>query len=157
MNWDAVGAVAELLGALGVIITLAYLATQIRQNTQTVRAQGAASQFSAQSSVGLLLAQDDVISELYFRGLERFSSLSDAEKRRFLSTIGLHVSGLQQSFYLRQEQALSDDQWDQVERDIHWLSAKEGFIAYMQQYGPQYSPNFQHHVDEQIRSSQTGT
>ena len=30
MNWDAVGAVAELLGALGVIISLLYLAGQIR-------------------------------------------------------------------------------------------------------------------------------
>ena len=26
MNWDAVGAIAELLGALGVILSLAYLA-----------------------------------------------------------------------------------------------------------------------------------
>lgn len=31
--WEAVGAVGELLGALGVIVTLVYLAVQIRQNT----------------------------------------------------------------------------------------------------------------------------
>ncbi len=34
MNWDAVGAVAEILGALGVIVTVAYLAIQIRQNSK---------------------------------------------------------------------------------------------------------------------------
>ncbi len=32
MNWDAVGAIAELLGAIGVIASLVYLATQIRQS-----------------------------------------------------------------------------------------------------------------------------
>jgi len=31
--WEIVGAVGELLGALGVIVTLGYLAVQIRQNT----------------------------------------------------------------------------------------------------------------------------
>jgi hypothetical protein len=29
MNWDAIGAIAELLGAIGVIASLIYLARQI--------------------------------------------------------------------------------------------------------------------------------
>ena len=37
MNWDAIGAVAEMLGATGVIITLGYLAIQLRQNTRAMR------------------------------------------------------------------------------------------------------------------------
>ncbi len=34
MNWDAVGAIAELLGAVGVIGSLVYLATQVRQSRE---------------------------------------------------------------------------------------------------------------------------
>ena len=37
MNWDAVGALAELIGAFGVIATLGYLAIQLRQNTAALR------------------------------------------------------------------------------------------------------------------------
>ncbi len=37
MNWEALGAIGETLGALGVIVTLIYLAIQIRQNTQSMR------------------------------------------------------------------------------------------------------------------------
>jgi hypothetical protein len=33
MNWEAIGAIGEVLGALAVIVTLVYLAVQIRQNT----------------------------------------------------------------------------------------------------------------------------
>ena len=36
MNWDAIGAIAELLGAIGVIASLIYLATQVRQNREQV-------------------------------------------------------------------------------------------------------------------------
>ncbi|MEJ2140721.1 MAG: hypothetical protein P8Y61_15065 [Gammaproteobacteria bacterium] len=33
MNWEAIGAIGEIIGAIGVILTLGYLAYQIRQNT----------------------------------------------------------------------------------------------------------------------------
>src|SRR5207248_10188716 len=37
LNWEAIGAIANLFAALGVIATLIYLAMQIRQNTKAVR------------------------------------------------------------------------------------------------------------------------
>lgn len=37
MNWDAIGAIGEMLGAVGVFGSLAYLAFQIRSNTIEVR------------------------------------------------------------------------------------------------------------------------
>ena len=35
LNWEAIGAVGEIIGALAVLLTLIYLAMQIRQNTST--------------------------------------------------------------------------------------------------------------------------
>ena len=34
MNWEALGAIAELLGAIGVILTLLYLSRQIDNNSK---------------------------------------------------------------------------------------------------------------------------
>ncbi len=49
MNWDAIGAIAELLGAIGVIASLVHLTGQIcqsreqmSQNTRALRASTAA-------------------------------------------------------------------------------------------------------------------
>jgi hypothetical protein len=36
LNWEAVGAIGELVGAVAVIATLAYLAIQVRQNTRSM-------------------------------------------------------------------------------------------------------------------------
>ena len=44
MNWDALGAIAELLGAIAVFLTLAYLTVQVRQNSKALDLQN---QFSA--------------------------------------------------------------------------------------------------------------
>ena len=37
MDWDAIGAIGEIAGALGVIATLAYLTVQLKQNTHSVQ------------------------------------------------------------------------------------------------------------------------
>ena len=39
MNWDAIAAIAEGLGALGVIASLLYVAVQVRQNTRASRVE----------------------------------------------------------------------------------------------------------------------
>ena len=39
MNWAALGAIAELIGGVAVLITLVYLATQVRQINQMQRQQ----------------------------------------------------------------------------------------------------------------------
>ena len=41
MNWEAVGAIGETIGALGVVVSLVYLAIQLRTNSQTLKANAA--------------------------------------------------------------------------------------------------------------------
>ena len=48
MNWDAIGAIAESLGVIGVIVTVVYVAVQIRHNSQAV--QGATEQAGFQQA-----------------------------------------------------------------------------------------------------------
>ena len=41
MDWNALGAIGELVGAVAVLITVGYLAVQIRQNTRALESGGA--------------------------------------------------------------------------------------------------------------------
>jgi hypothetical protein len=36
MNWEAIGAVGEIVGAAAVVVTLIYVAVQVRQNTRSM-------------------------------------------------------------------------------------------------------------------------
>ena len=80
MNWDALGAVGELVGAIAVVVTLAYLAFQIRQNNNL--ASGAAQR---ELMSGFQENLDRVRSDpiLFARGLRDFENLSNAEKMEF--------------------------------------------------------------------------
>jgi hypothetical protein len=52
MSWEATGALAEVLGALGVIVSLVYLAVQVRQNTKALRLDAAHNVMKASADVG---------------------------------------------------------------------------------------------------------
>lgn len=57
MNWEAIGAVGEVLAAVGVILTLGYLAVQIRQNTAMMTAQTVQASVDATQRVLLYRAE----------------------------------------------------------------------------------------------------
>jgi hypothetical protein len=90
VNWEAIGAVAELLGALGVIITLIYLAAQIRHSSALIDRSIEASRIAAEDGIvrsfndwRALLVADESVSDIYFRGLTDIRSLSVQERMRF--------------------------------------------------------------------------
>lgn len=64
MNWDAIGAVGEIVGALAVVLTLGYLAAQIKQNTQSNRNTAIQTISSTNGEWLALIAQHDAIAQL---------------------------------------------------------------------------------------------
>ena len=93
MNWDSISAVAEAVGATGVIITLIYLAVQIRQNTAQMRDSAKDTRLDAFdrtveafSRYREYLTREDN-SELYAKGLDFYATLSPGEKFRFRAII----------------------------------------------------------------------
>jgi hypothetical protein len=68
MNWEAIGAIAEVLAATGVIASIVYLAIQIRDNTRTNRVtarQNTTKQFT--DSIDLLMVHPD-LSRVHDKG-----------------------------------------------------------------------------------------
>lgn len=64
MNWDAIGAIGEIIGAVAVVVSIIYLAAQIRQNTKTVAANTFQSVSGVASSQSLRLAESPHIARL---------------------------------------------------------------------------------------------
>ncbi len=76
MNWEAIGAIAEIMGALAVFLTLVYLTVQIRQNTKAL--QGTTlNAITAQTGEELKWASEQ--TDLRLKARDESESLSEAE------------------------------------------------------------------------------
>jgi hypothetical protein len=83
MNWDAIGAIGEVVGALAVFITLGYLAVQIRQNTKAVRASALDSGVNSVNAVRVAMFENAEVASFYTKGLESPDNLDVEERVRF--------------------------------------------------------------------------
>ncbi len=65
MNWDAIGAIGEILGAIAVLGTLIYLAAQIRQNTASVTTATYESMMAGITDINLVVASNPEVASSY--------------------------------------------------------------------------------------------
>ena len=66
LNWDAIGAVGEILGAIAVLATLLYLARQIKQSTVMLRSQSRRQVLEGLTADSERLLQDN-LADLVFK------------------------------------------------------------------------------------------
>ena len=77
------GNYGEFVGAIAVVITLAYLAVQIRQNTGVTRAASHHAIVEALNRGNLAQAEDAELAQIWVSGSENRGGLSEAERQRF--------------------------------------------------------------------------
>ena len=83
MNWDAITGSAEVLGALAVLITLFYLARQIRQNTEEIRSANYHSVTDSFNEISMTLAGNTEVARVFRLGNEAYNDLSEDERFQY--------------------------------------------------------------------------
>lgn len=77
MKWDAIAAIAELLAALGAIVSLVYLAGQVRSNLNPASQAAFQSLVNQMDNVWTRIAGDRSYADIWVRGSSGASKLED--------------------------------------------------------------------------------
>jgi hypothetical protein len=110
MNWDAIGAIGEILGATAVFASLIYLAIQIRT-------QNRESRLGAMHDVSI--GMRDLMSRfgaadmapIVLKANENFDQLTDEEALRFITLAGQYFLAFEEAFTQYQEGRLTIQSW----------------------------------------------
>ena len=83
MNWEALGAVAELVGAVGVVASLLYLAAQVRTSNRASAVQAKLQSTRMLNDFMDLLIKHPEHNQLLIQGRKSLDSLSPDDYLRF--------------------------------------------------------------------------
>lgn len=142
MNWEAVGAIAELLGAVAVVVSLLYVATQVRESTRQARRDATRDLAARISEISLAVATNPELGNLLVQGAADPGQLSKGDQARFRGLMNSLFRGLEQQFLLRQEGALDDESWLAIERLTQDWAALPGVQTYLLDRGGWYTESF---------------
>jgi hypothetical protein len=115
MNWEAIGAVGEVLGAIGVIASLFYLGIQIRRNSASVEASTSQAVSDATQARLLVAAQSPELADALAGILRGDTDLSDSQLNQLGFFSRATFRGIQNSFFQHRSGMISDEAWQGYE------------------------------------------
>jgi len=157
MSWDAVGAVAELVGAIGVVASLAYLAVQIHQNTQHIdfntRAIRASTFQNFSNTFGDfedLLLENSKLGHIWVSGLTDGEALEHAERILF-NNLAHKFFRMYEALFLQYEAGLVERTlFESAHRFPDELIEHRGLRIYWERNRRRYADSFATFISGQL-------
>jgi len=150
MTIQELGSIGEFVGAIATVVTLVYLAIQIRSNTSAVRATSAQSVHEAFATWYGMLASDPKLAQLVTEGLRDYSSLTEIDRGRFVCTYMAFLSYSQDAFIKWHEGSLAPELWKGWELVMMNLLGSPGGKQFWDERGYLFGDNFRDHIDNDL-------
>ena len=152
MNWEAIGAVGEIVGAMAVIATLIYLSVQLRQNTRTIKLSSTQAVTEELQAMFSLLSSDQSLAEI-FAEAGKSDELSGANLVRYYSFNANLLRVYENAFLQKQENVVDNAHWIGMTRMMIDYSKMAAFSSYWKDRKHWLSDEFQQHMDAEIISA----
>lgn len=111
MNWEAISAIGQIVGALAVLITLIYLAIQLKQNTVAVATSTYESAMTGFNDINVVVASHPDLASLLDRGCHKSNSLASTEIVQFNFILRCYANQWWKLFKLYKRGNLSREEW----------------------------------------------
>lgn len=145
MNWDALGAIGELIGAVAVVGTLIYVGRQIHQANEQSRSQARYSFIDAYGKMNASITENRAVASIFRRGMDG-TNLDDDEAMQFFALLGQFLNTWATLSDLHDANLLPANQWTMVRLDITTMLQSPGGSKFWNEVG-------QHAVHEDFRNA----
>lgn len=99
MDLDHATNIAEMTAAVATVVTLVYLAVQIRTSNVITKSESAREFSSTQQPVWLSIVEDEKLSELFALGLAGAEGISGLDRMQFNILLSQLLNGFQRVHY----------------------------------------------------------
>jgi hypothetical protein len=144
------GNLGEFAAAVATLITLVYLAIQVRQNTRAVR-NSTVQEIGRDLAAGMdQLNPDPALNRIWYEGIRDFGALSQEEQRRFASYFTSVLRRYENLLYQTRHGTLDPDAWLGVRRQLGFAFAQAGTVVWWKQAKNLFHPDLVKFIDNEI-------
>jgi hypothetical protein len=141
----------EFISGLVVIVSLAYLAVQVRQNTQSLRTENYARALDRISAMQSQFSRDAQFTALFSRGLVDPSTLKPQERIQFTWAAFEMFGAFEFMFHQSHARAIPDEVWERWSATAAWWLSFPGIQAWWAARPAPFSASFTDYVEASIR------
>ena len=154
MDITTLAAWGEFLGGIAVVVSLVYLAGQIRQNSRLLRASTASATAEGNRATPALIAQDPEVARIFWAGLRDRVSLSELDRQRFDALLAMNLNSWNQQYDFVKDGLIGPSAWTNIERMGRWFLQQPGGRQWWAEWRFGYDAEFSKFVDGLIREGE---
>jgi len=147
---ENLGNIGDFIGGLAVVITLIYLAIQVRHNTVSVQAATVQSAAEANAELMDRFGSDPELLKFYLAGMRDFESLSPDDRVRFASIMGSIMHRAEGMVDQVERGLLAPETLDAAANRLRTTFMGAGTLAWWERGKHVYPASLQRWVDEEI-------
>jgi hypothetical protein len=157
VNWEAISAIGQIVGALAVVISLIYLAREVRRNTRAARLASMRTMSDAYNRWAQQLTEHPHLRELYYRGIHDFESLEGADLAGFSSLMGPLFKVSEDAYHQHLEGHLDPRVWRGFEALMRDFNAYPGVQAWWRSRSHWFTEEFAKLINQQQQTAKPPT
>jgi len=146
-NWTAIGAIGEVLGAIAVVLSLVYVAAQVRHNTMALSRAASADAVKGIRHWNQSLIDDPVMVRIFSKGVEDMNALDDDGRARFVVLMLNFLKTFENMHYQFSKGAMEPEVWQGWGRLGELYFTAPGIQQYWSERPPLFSLAFQQWMD----------
>ena len=131
MNWEAIGSIGEIIGATAVVLTLAYLAVQVRHGTKATQAASIQVASTLDQEFLLALGTDPVTAQLWTSYLVAPETLPHEQQIQGHYLMGSMLRRLENIYFQYHLGTLSQGAWQSRQMMFTGMANSQGYAAYL--------------------------
>lgn len=141
--------VSGVIGAIGVIATLLYLAAQVRQNTLSLR-MGTGQRVTEDLRTLYRYSADKDSADVVYRGFRDVESLQGSDRMRFYASMHDYFFAFQNAYYQMDSGALDKRYWSAAVNSLKHLATFPGVRRYWADRKFYYADEFKEFLDRNV-------
>ncbi len=154
MDITTLAAWGEFIGGIAVVVSLIYLASQIRQNSRLMRASTTASTNQILATLPAMLAEQPEVSRIWWDGCSNRASLSEEDRRRFDPLVTLYFHAVRQQFQFQRDGVGSPEEWAFQLEGMTFVANQPGVREWWRDYGGPFPEEFRKIMERLIREGE---
>jgi len=154
MPLDQLANIAEIIAATVVVVSLIYVAIQIKQNTRSTRLETVHAISSGFNSFYDILASNRELTNIWHRGMFSFQGLDETEKLQFTFAMMRVFRFTNEQYFQWREGAVDDDYWQSLSDQFADGTQHPGWQEVWSRRKRHFTKDFQNYVDKLIADSE---
>jgi len=145
----------EVIGAVVVILSLIYLAIQVRQNTQAQRTENYSRALDRVAAMQSMLSQDGEMSLIFSKAVLDSSKLTPQERVRFTWSMYEAFGAFEFMFHASRTNAIPAEVWTRWSSGVAWWLSFPGVQAWWQGLPFPFTDSFTTFVESLLENNPT--